>query len=207
MLTRADITDDEYVFLVSQKILVSQVFDARGRGPTQFYDDAKAAEMLFGLANPCAKGSHRLFTRHGHCIQCDTSRIRHASNHFKNGYVYIAATTKGQLLKVGCTSDPKDRALTLNTEGGYAGFDDWTIIAYAKTKNMGRVEFEIIKPLEELTVTRDYVRAGKAQTTREALRGSLQKVWPAYQAAVASVPKSDRWQHAKISEFDFFPIL
>ncbi len=205
MLTRADITDQEYAFLVSQKILLSQVFDARGRGPTKFYDEAKAAGQNFGLANPCTKGNHRIFTRKGHCIQCDTSKIRFSTGFSASGFVYIASTKKGQLLKVGCTSDPENRAITLNTEGGYAGFDDWTLIAYAKTKNMGQVEFDIVKPIEDMVVALEYVRAGKVQTTREALRGSLRKVWPAYQAAIAKVAKPDRWQHHRISDFDFFP--
>lgn len=203
MLSRQDITDQEFSFLVSQQILLTQVYDARGRGPTSFNDEAKAAGQLFGMARPCDKGGHRLFTRKGHCIQCDTSKIAFIRRFSDAGHVYIAATTKGRLLKVGSTSNVTDRSSTLNTEGGYAGFDDWVIIAHAKTPSMGRVEFEIHKALEDLSLSMEYVRGGRKQTTREVMRGDLKRIWKAYQAAIAKVPESDRWRHQKLASFDF----
>jgi hypothetical protein len=203
MLFRQDITDQEFAFLVSQKILLTQVYDARGRGPTSFNDEAKAAGQLFGMARPCEKGGHRLFTRKGHCIQCDTSKIAFMRRFSDTGYVYIAATTKGRLLKIGSTLDVADRSSTLNTEGGYAGFDDWVIIAHAKTPNMGRVEFEVYRALEDLSLSMEYVRGGRKQTAREVMRGDLKRIWKVYQAAIAKVPDPDRWRHHKLASFDF----
>jgi hypothetical protein len=203
MLSRQDITDQEFVFLVSQKILLSQIYDARGRGPTSFNEEAKVAGLLFGMAKACEKGRHRLFTRKGHCIQCDTSKIAFIRRFGDAGYVYIAATPKGRLLKVGSTSDVTSRSSTLNTEGGYAGFDDWVIIAHAKIQSMGRVEFEVHKALEDLSLSMEYVRAGRKQITREVMRGDLKRIWKAYQAAIAKVPDSDRWRHQKLASFDF----
>lgn len=203
MLSRIDITDQEFAFLISQKILLSQVYDARDRGPTSFHSEAKSEGKLFGLAKPCHNGGHRLFTRKGHCIQCDTSKIAYIRRYSDSGYIYIAATATGRLLKVGATSDVGGRAATLNSDGGYAGFDDWTVIAHAKTPNMGRVEFEIHKDLESLLLKMEYIRGGRKQSAREVMRGDLKRIWAAYQAAIIKVPETDRWKHSKLVSFDF----
>lgn len=203
MLERSDFSNSEFSFLVSQKILPSQVYDARGRGPTTFKDEAKALGFLFGMANPCSKGGHRLFTRSGHCIQCDTSKISYIRRFGDTGYVYIAASKKGRLLKVGSTSDVESRSSTLNSEGGYAGADDWVIIAYAKTPGMGRVEFEIHKNVEDMMSAKEYEKAGQKQTAREVLRGDLKRVWKTYQAAISKTPEKERWRHPKLAMYDF----
>lgn len=203
MLSRSDITDQEYAFLVSQKILLSQIYDARGRGPTSFYEEAKSAGLLFGIANACKNGAHRLFTRKGHCIQCDTSKIAFIRRSSNLGYVYIAATRRGRLLKVGSTSDVTRRSSTLNNEGGYAGYDDWLVISYAKIPNVGRVEFEIHKALEDLVLSMEYIKAGRKQVAREVMRGELRRIWKTYQAAIVNVPDNDRWRHPKLGSFDF----
>jgi hypothetical protein len=203
VLKRSYISDDEYVFLMSQHILISQVFDARGRGQSTFSDDAKRHGFLFGMANPCSKGGHRLFTRAGHCIQCDTSKIAFIRRHSGKGFVYIAATKKGRLFKVGSTTDISSRSHSLNIEGGYGGFDDWIIIAHAKVAEMGKVEFTIHSALNDLMIVLDYRKAGVNQTTRELLKGSLKRIWGAYKDAIEKAPLTDRWRHPGIQHFDF----
>lgn len=204
MLDRKDFTEAEYAFLASQKIPLSQIYDARGRGPTSFHANAKAGGQLFGLASPCKNGGHRLFTRKGHCIQCDPGKIAYMRRFSDKGYVYIAASRKGRLLKVGSTSTLDGRASTLNTEGGYAGFDDWEIIAHSNAlSSIGRIEFDIHKELEDLMLAIEYVRAGRKQTTREAIRGDLGRVWKAYQAAISSSSEWHHWSHPDMKSFDF----
>lgn len=68
MVARADITDTEYSFLVSQKILVSHLYDARNQAATAWGDDAKRDGFLFGLSEPCylsgSSPAHSIWSLH-----------------------------------------------------------------------------------------------------------------------------------------------
>lgn len=199
MVARTDITDQEYVFLVSQKILLSHVFDARGRSATSWGEEAKREGLLFGLAEPCYQG-HRLRTRAGHCIQCDTSRIAYARRFAEPGYVYIAASRSEKLLKVGCCLDPEQRQRNLNFHT-YGGAADWEIIAWCKTASMGQVEFDIQKQLSDLSTERSYKKDGRDQIAKELFRYEITRVWQAYRQRVAKMEDRSKWQHPRLTSF------
>lgn len=199
MVTRADITDAEYTFLVSQKILITHVYDARFRAATEWGDDAKQEGMMFGLSEPCYQG-HRLRTRAGHCIQCDTARIAYARRFAEPGYVYIAASKVEKLLKVGSCVDPNQREHNLNANQ-YGSASDWQIIAWCKTPSMGQVEFEIQKQLTNISIERSYKKDGRDQTARELFRYEINRVWQTYKAQIAKIEDKSKWQHPKLASF------
>jgi len=199
MVTRADITDAEYVFLASQKILVSHVYDARGRAATAWGDDAKREGFMFGLSEPCYQG-HRLRSRAGHCIQCDTARIAYARRYADPGYVYIAASKAEKLLKVGCCVDPEQRQRNLNFHA-YGGTGDWQIIAWCKTASMGQIEFDIQKQLVDLSTERSYKKDGRDQIARELFRYEITRVWQAFRMRVAKIDDKSKWQHSQLVSF------
>ena len=199
MVGRSDLTDSEYVFLVSQKILPTQLFDARGRPATSWNDEAKSLGFLFGLGEPCFAG-HRIRIRSGHCIQCDTSRIAYIRRHSAPGFVYVASSRAGKIHKVGSCSDIDQRQQRLNYDA-YAGCNDWKIIAYSRSQSMGSLEFEIHRSLDKEKIERTYDKSGSTYTTREAF-GNLRKVWQAYRAATTKVDAKDKWQHPNIQAFD-----
>lgn len=203
MLTRIDIDGTEWEFLNHHKILLSHVYDARGQGLSTFGERAKAEGKLYGLTDGCTKARHRLYTRAGYCMQCDTQKIAHMRAYEAQGYVYIAASISGKLLKIGATTAIESRNITLNREGGYAGYADWEIIAHAKTTKMGVTEFNAFKPVENLRQKLAYIKDGRTQIGREALVGDLRAVWEAYKAAITHVPITDRWQHRKFKAFNF----
>ncbi|WP_374426279.1 GIY-YIG nuclease family protein [Tabrizicola sp.] len=200
MIDRKDLSDSEYVFLVSQKILPSQLFDARGRNATSWGDEAKSQGYLFGLGIPCLSG-HRIRLRSGHCCQCDTSRIAYIRRHSAPGFVYIASSTTGKIHKVGSCSDIAERQTRLNYDS-YAGFDDWKIIAFAKSQSMGAVEFDIHRALEDERIDRSYKKSGSTYIAREVFK-DLRKVWSAYRTATLKIDAKEKWQIRNIMLYDF----
>ncbi|GHC66371.1 GIY-YIG nuclease family protein [Neogemmobacter tilapiae] len=204
MLSRSDITDREFAFLVSQKILLSQVFDARGRGPATFHAEAEAGGYLFGMAKPCSNG-HRLFTRRGHCIECNTASIAFIRRGNSDGYIYLAASQTGRILKIGFSADPVGRSATLNLEGGYGGFSDWERIAHSYVQSAGKIEFGIHRALEDLKIELPYIKNGRTQIANELFRGDLKRVWGAYREQVRPGPEAKSWRHPKLADFNFVP--
>lgn len=199
MVDRADITNAEYAFLASQKILISHVYDARGRAATGWGEDAKRAGLMFGLSEPCYQG-HRLRTRAGHCIECDTKRVAYIRRSADSGYVYIAASKAERLLKVGCCVDPDQRERNLNFQA-YGGTDDWQIIAWCKTPSMGQVEFDIQNQLADISIERTYKKDGRDQIARELFRYEIARVWQTYRTRVAKFDDKSKWQHPKLAGF------
>jgi hypothetical protein len=198
-------TFQERAFLVSQKISEHLVFDGRGMSKADREASAKNDGLWLILTDsPCREAGHRLRTSSGHCIQCDTKKIAFARRHHERGYVYIAASPKAKLIKVGCTRDISHRANMLNVHR-YAESDDWKIIAYSKTENMGKVEFEVHAELSSIRASGKYLKDGRWQDTRELFQGKLQKVWDAYRAKTAHVPPADKWQAKDIGKYVFVP--
>ena len=199
MVAREDISDTEYAFLVSQKILVSHLYDARNQAATAWGDQAKREGFLFGLSEPCHQG-HRLRSRAGHCIQCNTARIAYARRFAEPGYVYIAASKSEKLLKVGCCVDPEQRKRNLNLHE-YGSANDWEMIAWCKTASMGQVEFDIQKQLADLSIEKTYKKDGRTQVARELFRYDITRVWQTYKARVAKFDDKNKWQHPRLLSF------
>jgi hypothetical protein len=194
----------ERAFLLSQKIGEHQVFDGRKMRKSEREVAAKQVGHFIILTDgSCTKGlGHRLATSSGHCIQCKTERIEFSGREHMTGYVYIAASIKAQLLKIGCSKDVDGRELTLNAQR-YGEQDDWVVVAHTKTPKMQAVENEIHSGLKEFSVTGRYYKEGRWQETRELFRGPLQKVWIVYKAKTCLLPASDKWQARDIQKFAF----
>lgn len=106
---------------------------------------------MFVVAGMCQKG-HRLKTRSGHCIQCNTSRIAFQRRSSNKGVIYVAIC--GDYCKVGVVDDNfnnaeeaiHQRELRLNLEGGYGGMTGWKIVAWTPINNeVGKLEERIHK--------------------------------------------------------------
>lgn len=199
------LTFEERAFLVSQKIGEHLIFDGRGMSKIEREEKANSEGLWLILTDsPCREAGHRLRTSSGHCVQCDTANIAFARRHHERGFVYVAASPRAKLLKIGCTRDVSHRQYMLNVHR-YAESEDWRIIAYAKTDNMGRVEFEIHSELRNICVTGRYFKDGRWQETRELFEGKLQKVWDAYRSKTAHVQSVDKWQARNIGTYVFVP--
>ena len=204
MINRKDLTSEELSFLVTHKIHFEKLYDARGKAPTSWNNEAKDLGCDFGLSEPCYRG-HRLRDRKGHCIQCSTSNIAYIRRASADGYVYIAASKIGQLYKVGSTIDFEQRVQALRREK-YAGLDDWKIICVCMVKNSGRVEFEVHKKLTAYKEPRSYEVSGKKITATEVFKASLTIVWQGFQTSVgwSDLPENKKSRVKNFSAFDYF---
>ena len=163
----AVLTSDQILWLKTQRILPSQMFDATGLSAKDRVRLMKenGFSFYFGGAH-CGSGGHSLRTKAGHCIQCDTSKIVFQSRSTSPGYVYIAGSPRAQLVKVGMTIDIADRAGKLN-DYAYGGAQDWELLVYAWTTDSGRCEFSTHAKLEQFGADGFYIRAGKKQVCYE----------------------------------------
>jgi hypothetical protein len=192
-----ELTTEQRLFLKRHKIAVSDVFDAFGLSKTEWY--AAMVETGQGFAvrtNPCENGGHTLRTHSGHCIECNTASIAFYRRSRMAGYVYIAGSLSTKRVKVGMTTDLKQREKFLNLYG-YGEARDWEMLAYAKTARAGECEFTIHSKLAGYEVSATYVKAGKVYDCYEIFGCSLKVALNALKACLpgdvqAEVPNRER---------------
>lgn len=148
------LTAEEKAFIKSQGLEVSDFFDARGMGgPKKYHDLAKAQGCRFVISNSCNYG-HRLKSRSGRCIMCNTANIAFQNRDSIEGTIYLAIS--GELCKIGVIDSKKNstaflerREYQINSEGGYGGRTEWRMFKkWSVTRNLGKVEHEAHKILE-----------------------------------------------------------
>lgn len=175
--------DDERAFLDRQGILPAQVVDVRGVPKKQHRRLAKASNAILLLGSHCKSGHHRLRTRAGHCVQCDPSKIAFESRHRLAGYIYIAQSVAGDLIKIGGTPCIDSREQTLRHQH-YAGCDDWVILAQARVEEYGKLEKSIHARLRKYAVNLSYLKDNRLQMASEVFRCSFDVAWRATQEIV-----------------------
>ena len=155
-----DLTVEQRLFLSRNKISMSAIFDATGMSRSQYQEAMKRDEKFFAIGvTPCNKEGHTIRARNGHCIQCTSKEIAFLRRYYKNGFVYISASLLKKLIKVGFSTDPDGRELTLNSFS-YGGADDWTVIAQLKSENAGRIEFDVHERLSIFSSPQTYFHEG-----------------------------------------------
>lgn len=156
----ARLSKNQKFFLERQHVSLSSVFDATGLERSEYYKSMKLLdkELAMGVT-ACAKGGHRLRTRSGHCVQCNTASLAFQSRHSAVGFVYIAGSIALNVIKAGFSKSVEDRIINLNTLG-YGGADDWVCLYWVKTKNAGEIEFQTHSALEQYAAPKTYERYG-----------------------------------------------
>lgn len=147
----ADFPKEIEEFLKHHNIDESEVYDASGM-PTWEYKDMMSLygyKVAIGVT-PCKAYGHRLRSSKGHCVICKPEVLNYRSRYKLSGFVYIAQSTKSQLIKVGMTSkdSAQERVAILNTQG-YGGNNDWTLVKSRYCRNMGYVENQIKNQFKE----------------------------------------------------------
>ena len=152
----AKLTKRQLEFISNQGIPLSSMFDASGLSKRIYTERMReqGKAFAFGVA-PCAAEGHTLRTRAGHCIQCNTSNIAYMLRNIGPGYVYVAASLHGRLLKVGSCERVSGRQESLRSQR-YGGHSDWEILAHAHFDQRGKVEGEIQKALQRWRVSGGY---------------------------------------------------
>lgn len=160
------LTNEERFFLRSQYISIDDLLDAFGMKTSEAKNklEETGQHFYFGAGRPCIEGGHRLRSKAGHCIQCDTSRIAYTLRSSSTAIVYIAGSSSTKLIKVGSSTMPNVRILHLS-QLSYGGASDWELLASVQTEKAGRVEYATHARLAEFSHSATYEKTG---TTHEA---------------------------------------
>lgn len=125
-----NLSASELLFILKHGISLSSIFDATGLRKKDYVDVMREGGFPFACGtSPCRAGGHRLRTRAGHCIQCDTSKIAYMLRWQSSGYVYIAYSESLSLTKIGFSLDFDERIRSLNSSM-YGGVSDWSLIKH-----------------------------------------------------------------------------
>jgi len=193
-----DLTDDELAFLKAQELNPKDVFDWRGI-PSRLRRAAIAqagAELALGAT---CKNGHRLRTRSGHCVQCDTSKLAYQKRHRKNGYVYVAHSGSLQGVKVGFSTDDSAREGKINFDA-YGGASDWNVVFRIRAAEGGRLEQETHVLLSRYRRDVEYNKDGSRQQARETFDCSPLRAVDAILDAIRSGNHAikDHWIHPQL---------
>jgi hypothetical protein len=160
------LTSEEKLFLSAQHIGEEEVFDATSFMRADAREIMKTCGIDFMIGSPCREAGHRLRTRAGHCIQCDTQKIAFQRRYSTPAIVYVAHTMTGQLVKVGSALDIERRINILNNQS-YGSFSDWRSVFWIGHKEAGRIEQTVHQALRAFQVRREYFKQGTWQSANE----------------------------------------
>lgn len=159
-------TKEEKLFLLGQHIAEEEVFDATSCMRAKAREIMKQCGIDFMIGSPCREAGHRLRTRAGHCIQCDTQRIAFQRRYSMPAIVYVAHTMSGDLIKVGSALAVERRIFILNNQS-YGSFSDWGCVFWTEHQEAGRIEQTVHQLLSRFRVLREYFKQGEWQTATE----------------------------------------
>jgi hypothetical protein len=194
--------DDEVQFLRRHGFTADDVYDGRGESQETRRHAAKAAGKFFILGPPCRARGHRLRTRSHHCVQCDPKKIAFQRRYNSPGYVYIAGSQSGRVIKIGTASDITQRENQLRAES-HAGLSDWEVLFFIKVSEAGRVEYDASHRVDGKRLLRPYYKDGMKQTAIEVLQCSFSAAWTAIAETVGDLDDYETWEWTRASEYDF----
>lgn len=198
------LTDEELRFLSDQGLSPDDVYDGRNETSRLRSKNAKTADKRIVLRNssPMHCG-HRLISRSGNCVQCNTSALSYGSRDAKEAFVYIAASKTLNALKLGSTEDPYHRAEMLTSQR-YAAVKDWNMLFYVKIKRSGEVERTAQAFLSDQKISVPYQRDGREQIAGEVFRCDYSTALDAISKAAQKLkikPKGAAFQKAGAKTF------
>lgn len=182
------LTNEEKAFIKEQGLSFTDFYDARGETQKEYHDKAKVSGCDF-VVNVGQCG-HRLKTRSGHCIICNTARIAFQKRNSGKGKVYIAVS--GKFTKVGVIDSTSQQLLEhreyqLNSEGGYGGRTGWQLVkSWSLGRNAGKIEEEAHRLLQKYKAKGSYVYSGGKRDAQEIFECTIQDAVDAVKKAILS---------------------
>lgn len=168
----------ELAFLRRQNLTADDVFDARGKSQAYWFEAIKEAGKTVALGSPCKKSGHRLRSRKGHCVQCDTSKLAFAGRYDTKQYLYIAGSLHARLIKIGVCKDLLQRNKQICTER-HGDARDWEIIYAVEIDRAGEIEARVLDRLGQFAIQSHYWKNGFLQQSIELRRCSISQAMEA----------------------------
>lgn len=196
------LTQSELMFLASQSLEPDDVYDARDLPQSYWMKDIEFENKTVALGSRCKKAGHRLRSRRGHCVQCDTRKLAFQARFGANQYVYIAGSRSGGFIKIGTCRDCEQRERQMRSEQ-YGGANDWQIVFTIKVRNAGSVEHSAHARLCKYGIARPYWKDGFKQNGIELLQCSFSQAVVVLLQAAANFQLGTPWQSSYSSDYEF----
>lgn len=147
-----NLSELEKEFLKEQNIPLILTFDASGCETSEYEALMKNQNKIIAFnTSPCETHGHRLRTRIGDCIQCDTAKIALMKKDDDLGTVYIIGSVEGRIIKIGMTQNAL-KEKTLNA-AKYGGRVDWKVLFSVECVNAGKLELMLQEGLSKYGVS------------------------------------------------------
>jgi hypothetical protein len=170
------LNQNEKEFLTFHDVKPEQTFNAEGMSKSEYRPLMKRDGQIVAFnTTPCNAAGHQLRTRSGHCVMCNSAPLGFQKRNDLSGYVYVAGSILGQMLKVGFSNNYENRELLLNQQN-YGGFDDWKNLLVLFSANGGRLELQLHSKLKIYSTSRDYFHDDHYQKATEIFHCSVSKV-------------------------------
>lgn len=193
---------DELEFLKRLGVKPEEVYDGIGQTQERRRTEAKRQGKTLILGPPCGAAGHRLRSRSHFCVQCDPKKLAFQARHTAPGYVYIAGSTLGRVIKIGTASNMGQRHKQLCAER-YGGLGDWVVLFQMKVKEGGRVEQIALSCLKTFSTEREYVKDGESQKAGEILCCTFTVALKAVADALGDDERSEVWRSERYRDYEF----
>lgn len=199
-----DLTDGEFQFLAEHGLEAGDVFDGRLLPPALRKAGAKEDGKTVVLRDPARSVcGHRLTTRAGHCVQCDTSKLAYERRHEQPALVYIAGSTSLRVVKVGVTLDAHQRLSNLNSQA-YGGARDWEMLFHVGFNRAGAVENRTQQRLKKAVGDFMTIKDGREQSSIELFQNTFTEALTALSEAAQTLrlrPLGQAWKSPDVSKY------
>jgi hypothetical protein len=197
-----ELTEDELRFLARHGLGPDDVFDARRLPQRYWMRRIKEENKTVALGSPCRKAQHRLRSRKGHCIQCDTKKLAFQARYTADQYVYIAGSVSEELLKIGTCSHIGQREKQLRSEK-YGSAGDWQVVYSVKVRGAGEIEDATLARLSRYRVARPYWKDGFQQMATELLQCPFSRAFNAVNEAAGDSKLAEPWKYRYSGIYEF----
>ncbi|MHB8270272.1 GIY-YIG nuclease family protein [Bradyrhizobium sp.] len=168
----------------------------------RWFSEIKKAGKTIALGSPCRKAGHRLRSRKGHCVQCDTKVLAFAGRYDLEQYIYIAGSRRARLIKIGVCGDLLQRLRQICAER-HGDAADWEILYALHLARAAEIEDVILSKLGRYSVDEYYWKNGAIQKSIEVRRCSFSQAITALKEVVGDRPSSLAINKRDTSAYEF----
>ena len=127
-------TKEVLEFIAEYKLNPQHFFNANGQIlTTEIKDQMRSEEKIFAFNTSTCGNGHTIKSRSGHCIVCEPKNIHFTLIKFNEGFVYIAGSIKGSVIKIGSSNIPRCHGGIFYL-GQFYGFFGGTFISQNKNR-------------------------------------------------------------------------
>jgi T5orf172 domain len=186
-------TTEELLFLSRHNYSEGDVYDGRFKTKINREASAKEARKVLILTNKrCRAQGHRLRTRAGHCAQCNPANIAFTAREDATGYVYIAGSLSGRVIKIGTAKDISQRVRQIRAER-YGGFADWEVLISVEVEDAGKVEREAASRILGKKMYSSYFKDGREQMAIEMVCCPFSSAFKALAETIGGIGRASFW--------------